>query len=121
MADPKPLKYKVILITGAGRGHGETVARYLAAHGAIVSLSDIEENTVKATAQSIREKYPDSEALGHRVDVCDDDGVRNWVEGVKKQFGRINGCVNNAGMFPLWLSSNFTLCHQSSIADVSSS
>ena len=97
MADPKPLKGKVILITGAGQGHGMAVAQYVAARGAIVSLSDIVEERVKATAQRIREEHPGSEALGHRVDVCDEDSVRHWVEGVKKQFGRINGCVNNAG------------------------
>ena len=97
MADPKPLKDKVILITGAAQGHGEAVARYVAARGAIVSLSDITGDAVKATAQRIRGEYPESEALGHHVDVCNDDSVRNWVEGVKKQFGRINGCVNNAG------------------------
>lgn len=97
MAELKPFKGRVIIITGAAQGIGGAVARYVAARGAIVSLSDISGETVQATAQRIRDEYPESEALGHRIDVCDEEAVQKWVEGVKKQFGRVDGCVNSAG------------------------
>ena len=97
MADTKPLKDKVILITGAGQGIGESTARYLAARGAILSLSDISKTTVDAVAQSIRDEFPDSLAFSQVVDVRDPAAVKGWVDMTKERFGRINGCVNNAG------------------------
>ena len=97
MADTKPHKDKVILITGAGQGVGEGTARYLAARGAILSLSDITEKTVTAVAQSLRDEFPESQAVSHVVDVRDPAAVKTWVEATKERFGRIDGCVNNAG------------------------
>lgn len=97
MAETKPLDGKVILITGAGQGIGEATAKYLAARGAILSLSDISEATVTAVGQSIRGQYPESKAISQVVDVCNHAAVQQWVEETKKRFGQIDGCVNNAG------------------------
>ncbi len=97
MADPKPLKDKVVLVTGAAQGIGAAVAKYIAARGAIVSMSDILGEGVKAIEQSIRDEYTDFRGLSQVVDISDPDSVRKWVEETKQRFGRIDGCVNNAG------------------------
>lgn len=97
MAEVKPLKNKVILITGAGQGIGAAVARYIAARGAIVSLSDIVGEGVKAVEQELRDKDPEFQGWSQTVDVCDPDSVKKWVEETKSKFGRIDGAVNSAG------------------------
>lgn len=97
MAEVNPLKNKVILITGAGQGIGAALAKYVADRGAIVSLSDISGDTVKAVEQSIRDEDPEFQGLSQIVDVCDPGSVKRWVEETKNQFGRIDGCVNSAG------------------------
>ncbi|KAK7745094.1 hypothetical protein SLS62_009958 [Diatrype stigma] len=98
MAEVKPLKNKVILITGAGQGIGAAVARYIAARGAIVSLSDIVADRVKAVEQQLRDRDAEFQGLSQAVDVCDPDSVKKWVEETKSQFGRIDGAVNSAGV-----------------------
>ncbi|EMR65256.1 putative short chain dehydrogenase family protein [Eutypa lata UCREL1] len=98
MAEVKPLKDKVILITGAGQGIGAALAKYVADRGAIVSLSDISGDTVKAVEQSIRDEDPEFQGLSQIVDVCDPGSVKRWVEETKNEFGRIDGCVNSAGI-----------------------
>lgn len=99
MAEGKPLKDKVILITGAGQGLGAATAKYLAARGAIVSISDISEPTIKVVEQSLRDEYPESRPISYVVDVRDSISVKKWVDETKERFGRIDGCVNNAGKY----------------------
>ncbi|KAI0155382.1 3-alpha--hydroxysteroid dehydrogenase [Hypoxylon sp. FL1284] len=98
MADPKPLKNKVILVTGAAQGFGETIANYVAARGASVSLADVQKDKVEAAAQRIAETYPDVQVLARAVDVADAKTVEEWVAATKEKFGAFHGCVNSAGI-----------------------
>ncbi|KAI1372563.1 3-alpha--hydroxysteroid dehydrogenase [Hypoxylon crocopeplum] len=98
MADPQPLKNKVILVTGAAQGLGEVVSNYAAARGASLSLADIQKDKLDATAKRIMTLYPDVQILTRAVDITDPESVEQWVEATKKEFGKINGCVNNAGI-----------------------
>ena len=99
MAEAKPLKDKIILITGAGQGLGAATAKYLAARGAIVAIADISEPTIKAVEQSLRNEYPESRPVSYVVDVRDSGSVKKWIDETKERFGRIDGCVNNAGKY----------------------
>ncbi|KAL7623528.1 hypothetical protein AAE478_007211 [Parahypoxylon ruwenzoriense] len=98
MADPKPLKDKVILVTGAAQGLGGAIARYIAARGAVLSLADVAADKLEAAAQSLAGSFPGVQILTRAVDVCDAKSVENWVAATKEKFGRIDGCVNNAGI-----------------------
>ncbi|KAI1104355.1 3-alpha--hydroxysteroid dehydrogenase [Jackrogersella minutella] len=98
MADPKPYKDKVILVTGAAQGIGEVISNYIAARGAIVSLADLQKDKLDEAAQRIRDKYPGTQVFTRAVNITDPKSVEEWVTATKAKFGRINGCVNNAGI-----------------------
>ena len=88
---------QVAIVTGAGRGIGEAVAKRLAAEGArIAVVSRTESNSVK-TADAINSLRPES-ARPYAVDVADFDAVQAAGEQILKDFGRCDVLVNNAGI-----------------------
>jgi 2-hydroxycyclohexanecarboxyl-CoA dehydrogenase len=86
------LDNKVAIVTGAGQGIGKAIAEKLAAEGATVVVTDLNEATAKETADGIG-----GGAVGLRTDVTSRDSVDAMVEQVRSQFGRIDVLVNNAG------------------------
>lgn len=83
---------KIAIVTGAGQGIGKAIAEKLAAEGATVVVTDVNEATAKETADGIG-----GGAVGIRTDVTSRESVSAMVEQVKSQFGRIDVLVNNAG------------------------
>jgi 2-hydroxycyclohexanecarboxyl-CoA dehydrogenase len=86
------LDNKVAIVTGAGQGIGRAIATKLAAEGATVVATDLNEATAKETAEAIG-----GGAVGIRTDVTSRESVDAMVEQVRAQFGRIDVLVNNAG------------------------
>ncbi len=91
------LKDKVAVITGGGQGIGRTIAETYAAQGCKLALWDVNEETVKKTADEIKAKF-NVETLGGRVDVTKIDDVETGMKRVVDTFGRIDILVNNAGI-----------------------
>jgi 3-oxoacyl-[acyl-carrier protein] reductase len=94
---PKDLAGKSIIVTGATRGIGRAVALEAALRGANVAFNYLK------SEQHAQEVCRQIEALGGRVlgfkvDVSDLNAVREMVAAVKKEFGVIDGLVNNAGL-----------------------
>jgi 2-hydroxycyclohexanecarboxyl-CoA dehydrogenase len=83
---------KVAIVTGAGQGIGRAVAEKLAAEGATVVVTDVNEATATETAEAIG-----GGAVGIRTDVTSRESVDAMVEQVRARFGRIDVLVNNAG------------------------
>ena len=86
------LNEKVAIVTGAGRGIGRGIVEKLAALGARVVISDIDEGSAQETARDIG-----SQAVGLRVDVTSKASVEAMVQEVMDHFGRVDVLVNNAG------------------------
>jgi NAD(P)-dependent dehydrogenase (short-subunit alcohol dehydrogenase family) len=91
------LEGKVAFITGAAQGIGKGIAMSLGAEGALVVLTDVQEQKVALAAAEIREKTG-ATTKSRRLDVTDGNGIRATVSAVLEEFGRIDILVNNAGV-----------------------
>lgn len=94
--DQKKLKDQVALITGSGRGIGRSIAEAFLKEGAKVVISDINEETCKATAKELKDQG--GETLGLVCDVTKTASIDTLVEAVMKEWGRVDVLVNNAGI-----------------------
>jgi 3-oxoacyl-[acyl-carrier protein] reductase/2-hydroxycyclohexanecarboxyl-CoA dehydrogenase len=87
------LPNKIALVTGAGRGIGEAIARKLASEGAVVVCADRNLDDARATAQACG-----GESRPEGVDVAHPEECDALVGTVVERFGRIDILVNNAGI-----------------------
>ena len=87
---------KVVLITGASGGQGRVQARMFAEQGAAVVLTDVTEAPGKAAATQIRARG--SAALFLKLDVTSAPSWQQVIRRVRREFGKLNVLVNNAGV-----------------------
>jgi NAD(P)-dependent dehydrogenase (short-subunit alcohol dehydrogenase family) len=87
---------KVVLITGAGSGLGEAMARRLAQEGALVVASDIDFAAVQGVVASIVASGGHAEA--EHQDVTDEARWTALVDAVLARHGHLDVLVNNAGI-----------------------
>jgi len=85
------------IVTGAGRGIGEAIARRLARDGARVACVSRTESNASKTAAAINAATPDA-ARPYAVDVADRKAVGTLCEQILADFGRVDILVNNAGL-----------------------
>ncbi|MBB6215560.1 3-oxoacyl-[acyl-carrier protein] reductase [Anaerosolibacter carboniphilus] len=90
------LKDKVAIVTGGGRGIGETTCLRFAEEGAKVVVADLNETDVQNVAAKI--KAAGGEAVGIAVNVTDRDQVDKMIGDAVDQYGRLDILVNNAGI-----------------------
>jgi len=95
-AAERPLRGKVALVTGAGRGIGRAVSLSLAQAGAHVvlvarSVDQLEKVAAEITAAG-------GSASLQRTDVSREDDVTALFAGVRTRQGRLDVLVNNAGV-----------------------
>jgi len=91
------LKNKAAIVTGAGQGLGEAIARRLAKEGAKVAIADVDYANAKKVAGEIERKYR-RKVLAIQTDVTNSKDVAAMVKEVVKKFGRIDILVSNAGI-----------------------
>ena len=81
---------RIILITGASSGIGKSCAEYLSKKGFIVFGTS---RNASFPPKDIGGKYP----IMIKMDINDDDSIKNAIEYIIKEFGRIDVLINNAG------------------------
>jgi NAD(P)-dependent dehydrogenase (short-subunit alcohol dehydrogenase family) len=87
---------KVAIVTGAGMGIGEAVARRLAAEGAAVVIVDFDEEAAEKVAADITALGQKAVAVIGSVSVASD--ARRATKVADQQFGGVDYLVNNAGV-----------------------
>ncbi|HOL22146.1 MAG TPA: sorbitol-6-phosphate dehydrogenase subunit [bacterium] len=90
------LKGKVGIVTGGASGIGKAVAEKILQAGATVVISDINEKQGLAVEEEFRAKY--GSALFIRADVTNRKDIDDMVSGTKREYGKIDFLVNNAGI-----------------------
>lgn len=90
------LKEKVAVITGASRGLGKTMAKGLAAAGAHVVLIARDEGKLDEVRDEIVAAGGHATALP--LDLASEEAIRGGIRRVGNELGRIDICVNNAGI-----------------------
>lgn len=93
----KDLEGKGIIITGAARGIGRAIALECARRGANIAFNFVKSQAQAANLTSEIESLG-VRALAFQCDVGELKAVREMVNAVKKEFGAIDGLVNNAGL-----------------------
>lgn len=93
----KSLESKVCLITGAARGIGRAITEKLAARGGIVYANDRLVEEMGEWVKECADKYA-TEIIPVSCDICDFQAVKQMIIQIKKERGRIDVLVNNAGI-----------------------
>lgn len=93
----KSLQGKVVVITGAASGIGRALAVAMAARGALLALSDIDEVGLAETASQASTAGA-VRVRTDRLDVADRRTFGEYAEAIAGDFGRVNVMVNNAGV-----------------------
>jgi meso-butanediol dehydrogenase / (S,S)-butanediol dehydrogenase / diacetyl reductase len=100
---------KVALITGAGSGIGEAMARLFAAEGARVAVVDLDRSAAERVAGEVA--AGDGRAMALAADVSRAADCRAMVEGAVERFGGLDVLCNNAGVGVA------AVCHETSEED----
>lgn len=91
------LEGKVVLVTGAGRGIGKTIARVLASRGTIVGVNDVQADLAETVALELcREGH---RALALAADITRKAEVEVMIDRVEAELGPLWLLVNNAGVY----------------------
>lgn len=96
MHEYETLDGRVVLVTGGGSGLGAALCEMLAREGARVAVADIDEQRAHALASRLKQDGADAMACIMDVGVVAD--VREGLDAVVRQFGKLDAIVNSAGV-----------------------
>ncbi len=91
MEETMRFKDKIALVTGGSRGIGKAIAQRLISEGAVVWIGDINEEMLQATSKEIGTKPV-------LMNVTDEAQVKEAVDKILSEDGKIDLLVNNAGI-----------------------
>jgi NADP-dependent 3-hydroxy acid dehydrogenase YdfG len=93
------IQEKVVVITGASSGIGESTAKLLAAQGAKVVLGARRSNRIDTVVKEI--SAAGGKAIGFVTDVTKRAQVEGLIQRAVEGFGRVDVLINNAGIMPI--------------------
>jgi NAD(P)-dependent dehydrogenase (short-subunit alcohol dehydrogenase family) len=92
------LNGKIVLITGAGKGSGRTLAQAFAKRGAIVALNDISPVNVEQVVEQILAEG--GRARAYIDDIAKKVAVQNIINQVEDDFGPLDILISHAAVEP---------------------
>ncbi|MDX6539402.1 MAG: hypothetical protein QOI71_1012, partial [Gaiellales bacterium] len=81
---------RVVIVTGGAQGIGRAIAQRLHDEGATIVVADLQGH--EAAGEELG-------GLGIRVDVSQEADTQAMAAAVRERYGRIDGLVNNAGIY----------------------
>ncbi|KAI4646880.1 hypothetical protein J4E93_005104 [Alternaria ventricosa] len=95
-----PFLGRVIAVTGASRGLGLAVSKYLLIRGATVSMCATSVDNLSKATKEIDAELPDAKDRYWTcvVDIANLDSVRSWIEETVARFGKLDGAANVAAV-----------------------
>ena len=98
------LSGEVAVVTGAGRGIGEGIAKVLAEYGASVVCAARRTNEIERVAGEI--VAANGKAVACTTDVTNRADLQKLADAAINEFGRLDMWVNNAGGSPVHAGAN---------------
>lgn len=94
----KKLAGRVAVVTGASKGIGASIAKYLAVEGAsvVVNYASSKEGADRVVNEIVKEG---GKAIAVQGDVAKQEDIQHLFAETKKAFGRLDILVNNAGVY----------------------
>jgi NADP-dependent 3-hydroxy acid dehydrogenase YdfG len=93
------IKGKVVIITGGSSGLGEATARHLASKGAKVVIAARRKEKLENIASDIRKNGGTVSVV--QTDVTRREEVKQLIATTKKEYGKIDVLINNAGLMAI--------------------
>lgn len=90
------IKNSVALVTGAGNGIGEAVAKHFARHGAKVAIVDMSQKDIDRVVADIKEMG--GQAVGIQANVASEADTARFIKATLEAFGRLNVAIACAGI-----------------------
>lgn len=97
----KSFKGKLCVVTGGAKGLGKILSRKLLEEGAKVIIWDIDEKSGLKCKEDFKEYFSDDlkgRLYFQNVNVADRESVHTAAKQIKKQIGRVDVLINNAGI-----------------------
>ena len=94
---------KTVVVTGSGTGIGQAIAKKFVEQGANIIIMGRRKEPLDQTAGILEEIIASAGSSGKVVvcpgiDVSDEAGINSMFDNLKKQFGKVDIIVNNAGV-----------------------
>ena len=90
---------KTVLVTGGAQGIGRAIVEAFAVRGARVMIADLHEAQAQALVVELTARAYRVDAV--TVDLADATAVFALVQGLEREWGRLDVLIHNAGYFPL--------------------
>jgi 3alpha(or 20beta)-hydroxysteroid dehydrogenase len=104
---------RVVLVTGAARGHGEGITRACVSEGAQVAIADVLDEAAERPAAELGEA-----AFALHLDVASESDWNTALGVITQKWGQLDGLVSNAGICRLLPLAQTTAAEARAMFDV---
>jgi len=92
------LSGKISIVTGAAQGFGQGLATEMVKNGAKVVIADLNYDLAASVATDLCKEYGADSAFAVKVDVSDEESVKNMFDETIDKYGELDIFVSNAGV-----------------------